>query len=253
MKYKTLGYRLPNAIAKPLFGDRLKYGKIIQEQDNDWIKWQQLYLEFYTKTQKEGIGNLVNLAGYNILKTICLDQKKVLEIGPGLLPHSFLWEGQFPEVYHIVDVKDEFVRASENKLKQIGIDTCGHIITGPQIPVVADSIDIVISFYNLEHLNPLSTYLDEIKRILRPGGILVGAIPCEGGLAWGLGRFLTTRKYVKKKGINYDKIIAWEHPNFADQILMEMEQRFERNTTLFWPLAIPCIDMNLVCMFAYQK
>ena len=67
--------------------------------------------------------------------------------------------------------------------------------------------------------------LKEFNRILKKNGIIVGAIPNEGGMAWGFGRYLTTRRYTKKFNINYDKIICWEHPNFADFIF----ESFQKN------------------------
>jgi hypothetical protein len=41
-------------------------------------------------------------------------------------------------------------------------------------------------------------FLDDLKRILKTGGKLIFAIPNEGFLAWGLGRYFFTRKYVNK-------------------------------------------------------
>jgi SAM-dependent methyltransferase len=113
---------------------------------------------------------------------------------------------------------------------------------------------LIISFYSLEHLYPLDEYADEFKRILRPGGQLVGGIPCEGGLAWGAGRFLTSRLYIhRNSGINPDKIYCWEHPNFAEDILQGLERHFELVRIRFWPLHFPLIDFNLICSFIARK
>ena len=81
------------------------------------------------------------------------------------------------------------------------------------LPFSDNSFDVVISFYCFEHLAPLMEYTDDIRRVLKPGGLLVGAIPCEGGLLCGTGRYFTSRRYLlKNTGINPDKLICWETP-----------------------------------------
>jgi hypothetical protein len=89
---------------------------------------------------------------------------------------------------------------------------------------------------------------------MKPGGQLVGGIPCEGGLAWGLGRFLTTRRLlIKRYGLNFDKIICWEHPNFADFILERLDIYFERQFLKLHPFPWLPLDINLVISFIYRK
>jgi len=94
-----------------------------------------------------------------------------------------------------------------------------------------------------------------MHRVLKPGGILIGAIPAEGGIAWGGGRTLTSRRWFKRKTqINPDKIICWEHPNFADHIIIELDKLFQRKSLFYWPLPLlPLLDINLIIRFHYQK
>ena len=58
-----------------------------------------------------------------------------------------------------------------------------------KLPIESESKDIIITFYQLEHLNPLEEYLKEYPRVLKPNGLLVGAHH-EGGVAWGFEDFL---------------------------------------------------------------
>ena len=69
------------------------------------------------------------------------------------------------------------------------------------------------------------------------------------------GRLITSRRWFKKNTrINPDKIICWEHPNFADQIIDELDQVFDRKTLVHWPLRWPpVLDVNLVLRFHYLK
>src|SRR5262245_42810686 len=49
------------------------------------------------------------------------------------------------------------------------------------LPFASDSFDIVVSCDVLEHVGDLDHTLDEIQRVLRPGGSFVGFVPVEGG------------------------------------------------------------------------
>ena len=123
------------------------------------------------------------------------------------------------------------------------------------MPLKDNSVDIVLSFYSLEHLYPFQPYLDEINRVLKPNGILAGAIPAEGGFGWGLGRYLTSRRWFKKNtSIDPDKIICWEHPNFADEIIEGLNKSLTKRKLKLWPFSlIPILDLNLIVKFKYSK
>lgn len=253
-----LSHHLPVWLFNPLFGDRKKFGTIADEKDPHWIEWQERIIDFYVANQKTGIGNVVNEAGYAVLKDQDFTGQIMVEIGPGSVPHLGCWKHP-PQEYIAVDISDYFLTVTAEKMHQkypectfkpIKQDTRTHKIDLPD-----NSVDGIVTFYSLEHLQPLDDFLDEYERILKPGGRIIGAIPNEGGLAWGLGRLITSRRWVRKNTtINYDKIICWEHPNFVADIIKGLEQRFEREVRAQYPLAlIPSYDCNLVTKFIYRK
>ena len=248
-KYWTLGYHLPGFLAMPLFGDRELFGYVPSPDDKDWQAWQALRQSFYEDTQQQGAGKTVNVAGYKVMQKIDMTGKHVLEIGPGSLPHIRFWNGR-PKKYTLVDYQQNVLDRSISILEAEKIDVDSCLINSHRLPISSNQVDIVISFYSLEHLYPLESYIGELKRVLRPGGILIGAIPAEGGLAWGAGRFLTSRRYIKRRShINPDKIISWMHPNFADTILNHLNREFDLTYNKFWPFRIPFVDLNLVISF----
>ncbi|MFT3892214.1 MAG: class I SAM-dependent methyltransferase [Anaerolineales bacterium] len=186
----------------------------------------ELKHRFYRDTQRQGIGETVNDAGYKIMQEIDLMGKHVMEIGPGSLPHIRYWKGQ-PQQYTLVDIQQNILDLAGSILKERSIQVNSHRVESPQLPIPSEQIDVLISFYSLEHLYPLDNYISELERVLKPGGVLIGAIPAEGGLAWGVGRFLTSRRYIKKNfQIDPDKIISWMHPNFANKIMTQLGNRF---------------------------
>jgi ubiquinone/menaquinone biosynthesis C-methylase UbiE len=56
-----------------------------------------------------------------------------------------------------------------------------------RIDVPEQFFDRIIAIHVLEHLTNLPKALDELVRVLAPGGRLSVVIPCEGGLLYFLG------------------------------------------------------------------
>ncbi len=244
---------LSKKINNALFGNRDLYGLKYVENDEDWIKWNKFYQNFYLNTQKKGVGNIVNEWGYKVLKKTSLNKKNVFELGPGNLPHYKFWIGQ-PEKFYAVDVNEKFLSQTQKKIPNIfkGIKVERYDI----IPLEDNSIDIILTFYSLEHLYDLDKKLLEFKRILKKNGKIIGAIPNEGGIAWGIGRYLTSRRYVSKNSnINYNKIISWEHPNFSDQIISSFKKNnLKIDYIKMYPFNfIKSLDFNLVTTFILSK
>jgi SAM-dependent methyltransferase len=256
MKYPTLGHRLPHRLSAPLFGDRAKFGLVVRPEDPCWQEWLSTYLNFYFGTQKQSVGRVVNNAGYGVMTRIDLTGKRVLEIGPGDINHIGWWRGT-PACYVCADIQEAMLDLSSKRLTARGISHESRLVNRADLGVLPFEdceFDVVVSFYSLEHLYPLARYVDGMLRVIKPGGMLIGAIPAEGGLGWGIGRLLTSRRWLKRNtNINPDKLICWEHPNFADHILATLDGRMRRQYLGFWPLGIPSIDLNLVIKFVYAK
>jgi SAM-dependent methyltransferase len=256
MHYPSIAKYLPHAMHAALFGDRRRHGTTIDEKDADWQRWRALDLRFYDENQRESLGAVVNAAGHKIMQRVQLEGKVVLEIGPGSLDHMAYWNGN-PRMFHAIDINEGFLERAMTRLARHGIP-CQPMITHPadngRLPFEDASVDIVLSFYSLEHLDPLDRYVAEMRRVLKPGGQMVGAIPCEGGIGWGLGRYLTTRRWLKANGIHDPgKIISWEHPNFSSDILDVLQSEFTPSRIDLWPLRVPVIDVNLVARFIFTK
>ncbi|HZZ80539.1 MAG TPA: class I SAM-dependent methyltransferase [Gemmataceae bacterium] len=194
--------------------------------------------------------------GYRILRKVDLSSASVLEVGPGDILHMDQWQG-VPKRFVIADVQQAMLDRSAARLveRKVCFETKLMARTDiTSLPFNTAEFDYILSFYSLEHLYPLESTLAEFARVLRPGGKLVGSIPAEGGLAWGMGRFLTTRRWLKKHTtIDPDKIICWEHPNFADHILRLLDRFFVRQRVTYRPFCIPSIDLNLVISFIFER
>jgi SAM-dependent methyltransferase len=252
--YFTIIRFLPSSFKIPLCGKREWSVGDRDVNDPDWLAWKADYMRFYTSQQKGGVGRVVNEAGYKIMSAIDLSGKRCLEIGPGILPHMAYWRGK-PERYDIADINPEMLRESSKRLEDAHITYSSLLLDGaPHLPMGENEYDVIISFYSLEHLFRLNAHLKEFDRVLRKGGTFIGAIPAEGGLAWGLGRMLTSRRYARKHfSWDFDKITAWEHCNTAGEVLAALDRRFLRVAQHYWPLRIPLVDTNLIVQFRYEK
>jgi SAM-dependent methyltransferase len=257
MNHFAIGHRLPRVLSVPLFGNRERFGLSIQPDDPCWKEWERTNLQFYYSTQKRSIGASVNNAGYTVMSDLNIDGKCVLEIGPGEINHITNWRG-VPASYVVADVQQEMLSISSKMLEEHGIKHSCTLLEKTKaghLPFDNQEFDVIVSFYSLEHLHPLDVYLEEMLRVLKEGGSFVGAIPCEGGLTWGIGRFFTSRRWLKRHtSINPNKIVCWEHPNFADRILIALDTSMNCRSLKYWPLdIIPSIDLNLVVLFVYEK
>ena len=253
----SIGHRLPHYLSSRLFGDRRRFGLRPKEDDPCWLQWtEDAYLEFYNATQKRSVGKIVNDAGYRVLREVDLSAKAVLEIGPGSMPHLAFWRGR-PARFVIADIQQQMLDLSMARLGAKGLSGEPVLLSRkeqPGLPFEQDEFDVIISFYSFEHMHPFDRYFRETLRCLKPGGLLVGAIPAEGGLAWGLGRFLTSRRWLlRNTNINPDKLICWEHPTWAEDILNTARRRLEQVHLSFYPLRVPLLDVNLVVRFVFRK
>jgi SAM-dependent methyltransferase len=114
------------------------------------------------------------------------------------------------------------------------------------IPFKSGWFDRVLAIHVLEHLANLPAALDEVNRVLKPGGTFTVVIPCEGGLGYTIGRNLSTRRIFERKfGKNYDWMIAYDHVNTAREVLGELKDRFKSLRTAYFPLKVPMVDANL--------
>ena len=85
--------------------------------------------------------------------------------------------------------------------------------------------------------------------------VLVGKIVNDAGYKI-MGEVDLSSKKVLELGpgkINPDKIICWEHPNFSDKMLNNLQSMFSVDKIQFWLLKIKSLDVNLLVKFKFKK
>ena len=173
MAYRAFAHRLPAAVSKALFGDRERFGKVPDTNDPSWREWLENDYDFYIANQRTSVGMAVNQAGYRVVASSDIDDKDVLEIGPGAIEHVAHWPGK-PRHWTNYDIRADLLALAGERIET-------HTTIDP------------------------------------------------------------------------DRLICWEHPNFADYILQRLEAKFDQETVRFWPLVVPAIDINLIASFIFRK
>ncbi|MFM0354489.1 glycosyltransferase [Paraburkholderia nemoris] len=74
-----------------------------------------------------------------------------------------------------VDISEEAVRHAQQKYRDQNLEYRAG--SAAQIPLADASVDLVVSFETIEHHDQHEAMMSEIKRVLRPGGLLVMSSP----------------------------------------------------------------------------
>ncbi len=135
----------------------------LSEQDN---KSKEYYLEIENDRYKYQ---------YHILKILdWLDwnNKKVLEIGTGVGTDArqIIKRGG---IYTGINIDQGSVEVTAQALKTFGLSGNVKVSSATNIFLEDNSVDIVYSFGVLHHIPDVTTAIDEIKRVLKPGGELL--------------------------------------------------------------------------------
>ena len=199
----------------------------------DWIN------EFLTSVKSARFG-WVSRFDHTFPRRSASSERRTLEIGAGTGAHV-----HFEPVGDYVALEASGQLAAQIPRRDhlsVVIADCEQ-----RLPWDDDSFDRVLAIHVLEHLYNLPAALEEIARVLRPGGIFSVVIPCEGGRLYSLGRRFTTKRIFEKRyKTPYEWMIRQEHCNTAREVLDELGRHFHVRTRRFFPLRVPTVDLNLV-------
>ncbi|MBD2700672.1 class I SAM-dependent methyltransferase [Spirosoma sp. BT702] len=111
---------------------------------------------------------------YFVINQLNLKNKTVLDIASGEGYGSNLI-AQFAEHVYGVDISTEAINHAQKKYKRKNL----AFIEGDAtlIPLEDNSVDIVISFETIEHIDKHQEMIDEIKRVLNKDGLLIISSP----------------------------------------------------------------------------
>ena len=153
--------------------------------------------------------------------------EKVLEIGPGYEPHIKYKKINYKEYYCLeLEGNLNYEEYYNNNFPDINFKT----YDGKKLNFDNNFFDRIIISHTLEHIPSFESFLNEMTRVLKIGGIISIASPCDNGFLWRLGRYLllkTYHKFKKTSEIDYDYLIATEHVNSIFQIIAVLKKKFQ--------------------------
>lgn len=101
------------------------------------------------------------------------DGKRVLEIGPSGFPSVYQnLIGNQNLIWHTIDF-DDSIHIGESAQSRLT-----YKLTDPyQFPIDSESYDIILSGQVIEHVGLIWRWIKELKRVLKPGGIIITINP----------------------------------------------------------------------------
>jgi len=119
-------------------------------------------------------------------------------------------------------------------------DDIGGVVTGANGPeagvwVIAETRDLAVRYIKIVVTDDQGRYvlpdlpkaLDEIRRVLRPGGSFAIVYPCDPGLAYEVARKISAERIFRRTyHLPYGWLIRREHINSPGEIETELGKRF---------------------------
>ena len=171
--------------------------------------------------------------------------EKVLEVGAGTGEHIKYIRHRFNE-YWATDANLTMLNQVTEKAMS---EKIGNVFVqeedATKLSFSDGNFDRVIATHVLEHIPEPHKVLKEWARVIKPGGILSLALPCDPGFAWRFGRMLGPRKTFQKVGIDYDYWMAREHINSINNLVTFVRYYFPVIQEQWLPCRIPSMDINL--------
>lgn len=211
---------------------------------------KQDWVEYWLNSYGKKFGFVERFNHTYATKIGIFPQCKTLEIGAGLGDH-LKYENFTLQDYTAVEIVPEYARIIAERYPQIRVLTqdCQN-----RLPFDDNHIDRILAIHVLEHLPDLPRALDEFARILNKNGKFIVVLPCEGGYLYSLSRQISSKRMFEKRyHQKYDWLIQSDHLNNVDEVLFELNLRFNIINAKFFPFLIPSSKLNLCIGLTMEK
>ena len=168
---------------------------------------------------------------------------KVLEVGANRGEHVPFVRHSFDE-YVLTDLHPPTVSTellADSRLRVESADVTA-------LPYPDAAFDRVIATCLLHHVSdPLAAAL-QMRRVTRPGGVVTILVPTDPGLAYRVGRALTSGSRARRAGLasQLKLVSALDHTNHFRSIRTQIEHAFRHDVVkIDWqPFRVPNVELN---------
>lgn len=158
-------------------------------------RWQQARAEVMRVLEEAEIGD----ASF-------FDGKVVIDIGPGCVGFPDACPARIS--IGVDPIADQYAKAGlllESEALYLSVQA-------EHIPLMADSVDVVVCRNSLDHVTSPTTVLDEVLRLLKPGGTLILNVDVEHPASLTEPHELTEEQLLDwLRSYKVDRKIVWEH------------------------------------------
>ncbi len=162
---------------------------------------------------------------------------RTLELGAGIGGH-LPFEPLDRQEYHCLELRESMAAELRRRFPSV------TAVTGDcqdRIPYPDAFFDRVVVIHVLEHLPDLPAAIEEVHRVLKPGGLFSVVLPCDPGLLYELARKLSAARIFKARyHLPYRWLIRREHLNSPAEILDVVNRRF----TIFHRRYFPFLSLS---------
>lgn len=173
---------------------------------------------------------------------------RVLEVGGNRGEHvGFVRHGY--ERYVLTDLRTPQVDESllaDGRLERGACDV-------EALPFEDGSFDRVVCTCVLHHVtSPLQAAL-EMRRVVRPGGLVTILMPTDPSFAYRAGKALTSGRAARKRGLSREHTLvsALDHRNHVRSILTQVTHVFagDRTRIQWYPWRVPTVELSAFLVF----
>lgn len=128
---------------------------------------------FNLKTKEEYVLHLIHSFPYTLVANLAKNMV-VLDLGCNTGYGSEILSKKAQKVVG-VDVSENAISISQKQYGHLNIDF--HLIDGKKLPFEDNTFDIIISCQVIEHIVDYNIYINELKRVLSPSGVVFFTTP----------------------------------------------------------------------------
>jgi phosphatidylethanolamine/phosphatidyl-N-methylethanolamine N-methyltransferase len=202
------------------------YGEL---QSNGRYGW---FVEATHKALERGLGDLPAEA-------------QILEVGGNLGEHCRFVRHPYRE-YVVTDYR-------QVDFTPLNTRTRFEVADVEAMPYDDASFDRILATCVLHHLTRPEQALREMKRVVRPGGLISLTLPCDPGILYRLGKMVGPYRALKKRGMTDDPRYFHysQHRNHYPGLVALIERVFQDDLVShrFWPLPLPVWNSNLFTIY----